>query len=172
MPRIAPVPLASSRLILEPLTAAHATEMAVALADPALYEFTGGEPPTVDALTARYARLESRTSPDGSEAWLNWAVRTMDDAELAGYVQATVASSGLEADVAWVVATTHQGRGLATEAARTMLDWLSEQGVTRVSAWIHPEHRASAGVARRLGFAATSERADGEIRWVRGSSEA
>ncbi len=167
MPRIVPVPLATARLTLEPLTAAHAAEMAVALADPALYEFTGGEPPVVADLEARYRRLESHASPDGTEAWLNWVLRVRDDASLAGYVQATVASSGLEADLAWVIATTHQGRGLATEATRTMLEWLGEQGVTRVSAWIHPEHAASAGVAARLGFEVTGETRDGEVRWER-----
>ncbi|WP_084125665.1 GNAT family N-acetyltransferase [Demequina sp. NBRC 110054] len=167
MPRIVPVPLATARLTLEPVTAAHASEMAVALADSALYEFTGGEPPAAADLEARYRRFESHASPDGTEAWLNWVIRARDDASLAGYVQATVASSGLEADVAWVVSTTYQGRGLATEATGTMLDWLRERGVTRVGAWIHPEHRASAGVARRLGFVATEERRDGEVWWSR-----
>lgn len=166
MPRIVPVALVSARLRLEPVTAAHAPEMVRALADPALYRFTGGEPPELDALAARYARLEAGSSPDGAESWLNWIIRTGDDATAAGYVQATVGRSGLEATVAWVVAASHQGRGLATEAAGTMLTWLRAQGITTVSAWIHPEHHASEAVARRLGLAPTLERADGESRWA------
>lgn len=167
MPRIVPVTLASARLRLEPLTAAHAPEMVEALADPVLYVFTGGEPPELDALAARYARLETGSSPDGAESWLNWIIRTGDDAAAAGYVQATVGESGTDAEVAWVVATSHQGRGLAAEAAGTMLTWLRAQGITTVSAWIHPEHQGSETVARRLGLAPTLERADGESRWVR-----
>ena len=167
MPRVVPDPLTSAHLTLELLTAAHASEMAVALADPALYEFTGGEPPTVDQLIARYRTLESRVSPDGSEAWFNWAVRATDDMAIAGYVQATVVASGDHAEVAWVIAPSHQGQGLATEAAGAMLHRLRTQGVQRASAWIHPGHRASQAVARRLGFSPTAEISDREVRWSR-----
>jgi RimJ/RimL family protein N-acetyltransferase len=70
------------------------------------------------------------------------------------------------AALAWVVATSRQGEGLATEAARAMRDWLRDRGVTRFVADIHPDHGASAAVARQLGLAATDERRDGEVRWV------
>ena len=62
-------PLNTERLALEPLTIDHAAEMVAVLADPALYEFTGGEPPGEAELTARYARQTS------NPAWLNWIVR-------------------------------------------------------------------------------------------------
>jgi len=168
MPRIVPLRLSTARLTLEPLSVAHAAEISIALADPALYDFIGGEPPTTEALEARYARLESHSSPDGAEAWLNWALRARDDATLAGYVQATVsdASVGPEADLAWVVATERQGEGIATEASDAVVTWLRERGVVRFRASIHPEHAASAAVARRLGLRPTAEEIDGEVVWT------
>ena len=44
--------------------------------------------------------------------------------------------------------------------------WLRDQGVTRFVAHVHPDHGASAAVARHLGLAATDARHQGEVRWV------
>jgi uncharacterized protein (DUF1684 family)/L-amino acid N-acyltransferase YncA len=156
-------PLTSERLRLEPLTVDHAPAMVAVLADPSLYEFTGGSPPTLSELSARYARQSAGHSPDGSERWLNWIV-VLDEQPI-GYVQATVV--GAEAEIAWVVSPDHQGRGLATEAATTMADCLASAGVTRLVAHIHPDHEASAAVAARLGLRRTDVVEDGEVRWVR-----
>ena len=80
-------------LTLEPQTAAHAEEMFVVLSDPAIYQYENRPPPSLEWLRARFARLESRQSPDGQEQWLNWVVR-LSTSELIGYVQATVSPSG------------------------------------------------------------------------------
>jgi len=151
-----------SRLRLEPLTVAHAAAMVPVLADPSLYAFTGGTPPTLDELTARYARQSVGRSPDGSEQWLNWVV--VVDEEPIGYVQATVVGS--EAEIAWVVSPAHQGHGFATEAATAMVDHLTAAGVTRLVAHVHPDHDASARVAARLGLRRTDVVEEGEVRWV------
>ena len=49
--------LRTARLDLAPLAVGDAAEMAVVLADPALYAFTGGEPPDPETLARRYGRL-------------------------------------------------------------------------------------------------------------------
>jgi hypothetical protein len=49
--------------------------MFAVLCDPAIYEFENEPPPSVEWLRARFAKLESRRSPDGEEQWLNWVVR-------------------------------------------------------------------------------------------------
>ncbi|MDF2441897.1 MAG: hypothetical protein JWR01_100, partial [Subtercola sp.] len=136
--------LESERLVLEPLRVGHAQAMVDVLADAALYRFTGGEPPSIQQLTARYERQLAGPSPDGREQWLNWIVCRRDGTAL-GFVQATVSGElPLTAEVAWVVATGQQGRGLATEAAGAMLGWLRETvGVTVFVAFIHPDHGAS-----------------------------
>lgn len=59
--------IATARLALEPQVAAHADEMFVVLADPAIYEHENEPPASVEWLRERYRRLESRRSPDGRE---------------------------------------------------------------------------------------------------------
>src|SRR5882672_11356745 len=82
--------LATSRLLLEPLTAGHAEALFALLSDAALYTYLPGEPPvSVEALRERYRRLEARRSPDGSELWLNWVGRQHNGAYV-GLVEATV----------------------------------------------------------------------------------
>ena len=71
----------------------------------------------------------------------------------------------LAADVAWVIRPPNQGRGLATEAASAMIEWLSQSGVVRYAAHIHPDHAASSRVALKIGMHRTALTNDGEIRW-------
>jgi RimJ/RimL family protein N-acetyltransferase len=156
----------TDRLDLLPLRVDHAAEMTAVLADPALHTFTGGAPDTPEALEARYRRLVAG-SPDPSVRWLNWVIRLRDPGCLAGTVQATVTPAAGEAEVAWVVGTPWQGRGIAGEAARGLVSWLSTQSVRMVVAHIHPGHHASAAVATSAGLASTDEWHDGEVRWAR-----
>ncbi|MGW3459932.1 GNAT family N-acetyltransferase [Streptomyces olivaceoviridis] len=160
--------LGTRRLDLLPLRVEHAEEMAAVLSDPALHTFIGGAPDTPRALRSRYQRLTAG-SPDPTVSWLNWVIRHRAESCLAGTVQATVGPSGqgLVAEIAWVVGTPWQGRGIATEAARELVDWLGSQPVRTVIAHIHPEHRASAAVAAGAGLGPTDEWHDGEIIWRR-----
>lgn len=137
------------------------------LASPEMYEFTGGVPPTLAELRARYRAQAVGHSADKTQWWLNWIVTVTDVRRPVGYVQATVErwAAGLTADVAWVIAPDAQGRGLATEAAGAMIGWLRSHGVDRFVAYIHPANGASAAVARKLGLLPTDEIHDGEIRW-------
>jgi RimJ/RimL family protein N-acetyltransferase len=158
--------LHTPRLELEPLRIEHAAEAARAFDDERLHRFTGGTPATEAELRERYGRQVVGHSPDGSETWLNWMLRRRDTGELVGTVQATVRDG--RADLAWVVAGPHQGQGYAREAAQAMATWLREDGVHRLTAHIHPDHAASAGVARALGLSPTGTVVDGEIRWTGG----
>ncbi|RIJ08544.1 GNAT family N-acetyltransferase, partial [Clavibacter nebraskensis] len=110
-----PVPapvLVTARFALEPLVVGHAREMVGVLADPALYRFTGGEPPSPAALEARFARQAVGRSPDGTARWLVWILRERASGRAAGFVQATVIGDrdgdgdGVRmAEVAWLVGT-------------------------------------------------------------------
>jgi RimJ/RimL family protein N-acetyltransferase len=162
-------PIDTDRLVLEPLDVGHAMEMAVVLDSPALHRFTGGGPPASAAeLRTRYERL-SAGSPDALIDWLNWALRLRETGALAGTVQATVSHTGpaLIAQVAWVIGVPWQRRGLATEAARAMVAWLEDKQVAVIVAHIHPDHGASAKVARDAGLVPTSETHRGETVWRR-----
>ncbi|MFE1437440.1 GNAT family N-acetyltransferase [Streptomyces sp. NPDC058739] len=156
----------TDRLTLVPLEVAHADEMAAVLSDPALHTFIGGAPDTAQALRARYERW-GLGSPDPAESWCNWAIRLRDAACLTGTLQATITADerGAVAEIAWVVGTPWQRRGIATEAARGLVAWLREHAVHTVVAHIHPDHEASAAVAAAIGLTSTDEWHDGEIRW-------
>ncbi|MFJ8074587.1 GNAT family N-acetyltransferase [Streptomyces sp. NPDC096176] len=94
-------------------------------------------------------------------------VRLCEEGRLTGTVQATITRTerGRAAEVAWVVGTPWQRRGIATEAARGLIAWLQEKDVQVVRAHIHPDHRPSAAVAAAVGLAPTGHRHKGEIRW-------
>lgn len=145
--------------------------MVAVLADPALYTFTGGEPPGLEDLRRRYAAQVAGHSPDGAEQWHNWIVRRADGGDAIGFVQATVVDAGVAADIAWVIGAPWQGRGYATEAAQALVAWLREAGVAAITAHVHPDHGASARVAARAGLAATDEVEDGERVWRLRSEE-
>ncbi len=161
---IGAVTVATGRLDLVPLAVEHAGEMARVLADPALHAFIGGDPLSEPELRARYERLVAG-SPDPAVVWCNWVVRLRAEDRFAGTVQATVTDGGRTAEVAWVTGTEWQGRGIAREAAEALVGLLLERGVRTVVAHVHPDHAASAAVARAAGLARTDEVDDGEIRW-------
>ncbi len=151
------------RFVLRPLRVSDADEMVSVLAAASLYEFTGGEGPTLDILLERY-RSQTTGSGRVGESWCNWIVRTRADDRPVGFVQATVV--GAVADVAWLVGVDHQGCGVATEAAAAVSTWLGGKGVRRIEAHIHPRHAASQAVASRIGLSPTGRRDDdGEEIW-------
>jgi RimJ/RimL family protein N-acetyltransferase len=147
-------PLATPRVRLEPLVPAHADALFAALADPAIYRHLDhGPPASANELRARYARLEARRSPDGTEAWLNWALVPADATTPVGYVQATVRADG-SALFAYVLAPAAGGRGLATEAVASMLEHLETTLDVRLAlATVDATNARSIALLERLGFA-------------------
>jgi RimJ/RimL family protein N-acetyltransferase len=170
--------LGTDRLALVPLRPDDAREMVLVLADPALYRFIGGEPPTPDELEARYRRWVAGP-PRPGETWHNWIVRLGGDRSdrgpasegvdgpAIGHLQATVVDAGSSADIAWLIGTAWQGRGYAGEAARALVGWLEASGVAIVTAHVHPEHVASGRVAASAGLGPTTEMEEGEVVWRR-----
>ncbi|MCI2418837.1 GNAT family N-acetyltransferase [Saccharopolyspora sp. K220] len=166
MGAIRPQVIRTERLGLVPLRVDHAAEMANVLADPELYTFIGGAPLSARTLRTRYERIIAG-APDPAVSWCNWVVRLLDEARLVGTVQATISPSdrGPIAEIAWIVGTAWQRRGIAKEAARGLVDWLRRQPVRDVVAHIHPDHRASAAVATATGFKPTGQWQNGELNW-------
>jgi len=100
------------------------------LSDDRLREFIGGHPNTLDELRSRYRRLVAGPN-EPSEIWLNWIVRAKRDQVAVGTMQASIsiaANGRSSAEVAWVIGTTWQGHGFATEAARGIVYWLLSHG--------------------------------------------
>jgi GNAT acetyltransferase-like protein len=87
------------------------------------------------------------------------------DPQLHAFIGGAPATDGLHAEIAWVIGTAWQRRGIATEATRALVEWLTRQPIHAVIAHIHPDHHASAAVATAAGLTPTAELHDGEIRW-------
>jgi RimJ/RimL family protein N-acetyltransferase len=153
-------PIETPALVLIPLRPEHADEMAVVLSDPDLHTFTGGAPLTAPELRARYERLVA-----GPPGWRNWVIWSRGQERLVGYVQATI--DGGTAEIAWVIGTPWQGRGLATASARALVDQLIRDGIDTIVAHVHPDHAASAAVATAAGLRPTDRWQEGEVRWER-----
>ena len=140
-------------LVLEPQTAVHAAEMFVLLSDPALYPYLDDGPPQDEAwLAARFARLETRLSADGSQHWLNWVIRAPQHG-LVGFVQGTVYADG-SANVAYLLGSAFRGRGWATRSTATLLQELADHyAVQRAFATVDKRNLDSIKLVTRLGFA-------------------
>ncbi|GLR11454.1 hypothetical protein GCM10007907_02440 [Chitinimonas prasina] len=144
--------LTTQRLTLEPLTAAHAALLLDGLSDASLFSFVPQNPPaSLEALTARYQRLESRSSPDGAEWWLNWAVR-LTDGEYVGVVEATVDEDNV-ASMGWFIFTPHQRKGYAAEAVAKLREHLMGPFMAEeFKIFIDTRNKASIALVEALGF--------------------
>jgi RimJ/RimL family protein N-acetyltransferase len=156
--------ITTERLTLEPLRPEDADELTPVLDDVGLHEFIGGRPATLAELREHYTRLAAGSSkPD--EVWLNWIVRRRADSQPVGTMQATLRDGRRSALLAWVIGVQWQNQGFASEAALGLVEWLRAHGVLELSAHIHPEHAASAAVARRAGLEPTDREIGGERIW-------
>lgn len=139
--------------------------MAEVLSGPSLYEYTDGEPPSEEQLRRQDTSQSRGHSVDLTERWINELVVLQTTGEAIGYVQATVPFSVEYAEVAWVISSPWQGRGDVIQATALLVSQLAALGVRAVVAHIHPDHAASAAVARRLDMHPTNTVVDGEGRW-------
>ena len=155
--------LETRRLLLEPLTGAHAAGLYGQLLDGRLYAFIPQDPPASEReLEDRYRRLSGRRSPDGGEAWLNWAAREKDAGGYVGILEATVFGDGTAA-IAYTVFVPHQRKGFAAEGCKRVLGHLFEDyGVPTVVAEIDTRNDASVALVEALGFWLVSLRKDAD----------
>jgi [ribosomal protein S5]-alanine N-acetyltransferase len=145
--------LETPRLLLEPILPAHAPMLNESLQDEELYQLIPQDPPpSLEALTDRYDFLSARRSPDGHEAWLNWAVRDKRSGDYVGTLEATVEEDPL-AFIAYMVFVPYQRRGFAAEACRRLLEHLvDDYRVGVVAAEIDTRNTASIALVESLGF--------------------
>ena len=155
--------LETERLVLEPLLPEHAPLLLEGLADERLYRFIPTDAPeSAEALETRYRKLSSRRSPDGSEVWLNFAMRlregtTPEDGAVpqttyVGTLEATVVPDR-SAYVAYTVFVPFWRQGYAREGCAHMLRHLLEDYRVRVVvAEMDTRNAVSVSLAEALGF--------------------
>jgi RimJ/RimL family protein N-acetyltransferase len=158
--------LRTPSVTLEPQTREHAAEMFAVLSDPAIYAYENAPPSSAESLRDRFTRLESRSSRDATEVWLNWVVRL--DSRLIGYVQATVYGDG-SASIAYEFASEHWGRGLARESVDAVIRELAAfYGVRELRAVAKKANERSLRLLERLGFTPSGQAAEpDEISYAR-----
>jgi RimJ/RimL family protein N-acetyltransferase len=78
-----------------------------------------------------------------------------DDGALVGFGGYKGPPVGGEVEVGYAISPARQGRGLATAATRTMIEWARERGVTKVAAHTLATPNASTAVLARCGFTQT-----------------
>lgn len=141
----------TTRLLLEPLTVAHAERMFLILSEPSLHSFLDSSlPESVDSLRERYAKLEARVSPDGSQRWLNWIVVLPREGPI-GFVQATVV--GKTAWVAYLLGRAHWSHGYAAEGTSALLNHLaSVYEISLFRATVELANSRSIALLESLGF--------------------
>jgi RimJ/RimL family protein N-acetyltransferase len=136
--------------VLEPLLPAHAPPLFRYLSDDGLYRYHTGQPSSVEELERRFTSWAARTSPDGSQTWLNYAVRR-DDRTYVGWVQATIADK--VATIGYDIFVSFWRQGYAKEACSELIRVLfDEHTVRRVDAVVDAENAASIGLLENLGF--------------------
>ena len=150
--------LETERLLLEPLLPEHAPLLFEDLADERLYRFIPTEAPeSAEALEGRYRKLSSRRSLDGSEAWLNFAMRLREEGRMpkatyVGTLEATVYPDR-SAYLAYTVFVPLWRRGYAREGcARLLRHLLEDYEVRVVVAEMDTRNAASISLAESLGF--------------------
>jgi ribosomal-protein-alanine N-acetyltransferase len=145
--------LETGRLILEPLRRRHARHLFSALSDTRIYTFIPQDPPaSLLALENRYQQLESRKSPAGDEAWLNWAIRLKQPDKYIGTVQATVRQDQSSL-LAYELSADFWGNGYATEScARVIESLFADYGVVEIIAEVDTRNAASCRLLERLSF--------------------
>jgi RimJ/RimL family protein N-acetyltransferase len=150
--------LETERLLLEPLVRGHAPLLVKDLADERLYRFIPTDAPeSAEALETRYRKLSSRRSPDGSEVWLNFAMRlreegTLSKASYVGMLEATVYPDR-SAYLAYTVFVPFWRQGYAKEGcARLLRHLLEDYGVRVVVAEMDTRNVASVALAKALSF--------------------
>ena len=147
--------LHSLRCTLEPQVVAHAEEMFVVLSDPAIYEYEGVPPPSVELLANGYRRSEARLIPNGTTPFLNWVVR-LPNGELTGYVQATILATGASY-LAFEFSSRYWRQGIGSAAVSMMLkELVSGYAVHTFVAALKTKNFRSMGLLTHLGFEPTS----------------
>ena len=144
----------TERLLIEPLSPAHAVELFAALDDPRVGAFIGGpDVTTLDALERRIVALAAGP-PDAhpEDRWLNWVARRATDGAVVGRLEATTYPDGW-AEVAYVFGPAFWGAGYATEGVAWMGSHLAaEYGIHEWWAAVHPDNVGSIRLLGRLGF--------------------
>jgi RimJ/RimL family protein N-acetyltransferase/catechol 2,3-dioxygenase-like lactoylglutathione lyase family enzyme len=142
--------LTTARLALRPLVEADREAVVKVFSDPEMSRFFAADFSDPAAASAMVDRRLSYRGPAGQGHWV-----IERDGEVVGvaHLRPSWELPGEVPELGYYVASAHAGQGLATEAARAVLDHgLHALGLPAVWALVHENNAASRKVAGRLGF--------------------
>ena len=170
-PALCPM-LQGERVVLHPLRAEHADVLFPILSDAELWRYAPKpRSKSPDNLRDRFTRLEPRSSNDGHEHWLNWAVEEKARGAIIGLVQATVDKVLCEASVAYVLARASWGRGLASDAVGAMLAHLKKIGVPTFLATVDSRNLRSVRLLESFAFRVSDAQEGHNVRYLLGARD-
>ena len=161
--------LTSERLIFRPHTREDLPACAALWGDPEVTRYIGGRPFTVEETWARLLRYVGHWQVLGFGYWViveRASGRFAGEVGLADYQRELTPLTAPSApppfvgapalggpEAGWVIAPWASGRGLATEAVKTVLAWSDAHlEAPFTTCIIQPEHAASIRVAGKCGF--------------------
>lgn len=147
-PRVPPQ-LETERLLLRQWRDSDLDAYAELLADPAVMRFLG------DGSTAgrndAWRHMALHAGAWSLRGFSHWAVELRESGEFIGRLGPWFPEGWPGLEIGWVIAPRYQGRGYATEGARTALRVAHEHLDAHVISLIRPGNEPSAAVARKLG---------------------
>lgn len=146
----------TDRLVLRPFTDHDAEELHRILAqEGVLRYFPTPDPPPLDRVQKLVAKQLEHWEEHGF-GW--WAVELKSDDGIIGWNGLQYLTETEEVEIAYLLAKTHWGKGLATEGAREGLKYGFEiLGLERIIGLVHPENIASQRVLEKLGLTFNNE---------------
>jgi RimJ/RimL family protein N-acetyltransferase len=145
--------LVTRRLILSRLTHADARAMFAYRSLPDVCRYQSWKPGKA-AEVLSFIKGLSTAKPFAPGAWFQFGIRLRDKGTLVGDCGVLVKGEDeRQAEMGITIAPAHQGKGYATEAQLTLLDFLFEElGKHRVVGSADPRNAASIALMRRLGM--------------------
>jgi RimJ/RimL family protein N-acetyltransferase len=157
--------LTTERLTLRPLSAADAPALFEVFSDPDAMRYWSS-PPHPD-LARTEAMIEAIAEGFEDRSNLQWGIERDADGSLLGTVTLMPAGDQPRAELGYILASAHWGRGYGGEAQRRAIAFAFEDlGLHRLEADTHPANESSLRSLERLGF-----RREGVLRerWLVGA---
>jgi RimJ/RimL family protein N-acetyltransferase len=121
-----------------------------------IYQWISSIPPrSVDQLKDWWKQRESRLSPDGNEAWLNWAVRRISDGAFVGKLDAEVNHEKVATNIGYIFFPNYWGQGYASESVLEIKNHFSLNGISKIMATVTLGNEASCRVLEKSEFTRT-----------------
>ncbi len=144
--------LQTLRLVLEPVTLDDSEFMLELLTDPAFIRHVGDRQVRTREQAAAY--LGERVLPMQAEQGFGmFVVRLRDSGEATGICSLIQREWLADVDIGYAFLPRFRGMGLAFEATKSMLDWVTDElGRTRIVAIVTPDNERSIALLQKLGM--------------------